>query len=147
MPEYLFVYGTLRQDAERRAAGQRCYQSLQQHASLVGQGRLQATLYLVDYYPGAVANDNPQWQVTGEVYQLKHPALLLAELDQYEECGPDFASPTEYLRLNQQITLHNGDIVTAWVYVYNHSTEGLQQIFSGDFLQDRAAILLRYKSR
>ncbi|MAD74304.1 MAG: gamma-glutamylcyclotransferase [Rheinheimera sp.] len=134
MPEYLFVYGTLRQHAKRRAAGQRCFQLLQQHASLIGQGRLQAKLYLVDYYPGAVASNNPQWQVTGEVYQLKQPALLLAELDQYEECGPGFASPTEYLRLKQPIMLNSGEIITAWVYIYNQSTDGLQQILSGDFL-------------
>jgi hypothetical protein len=46
------------------------------------------------------------------------------------------ASPTEYLRLEQQITLDSGDIVTAWVYVYNHSTKGLQQILSGDFCKN-----------
>lgn len=134
MSDYLFVYGTLRKHAKRRAAGQRCYQLLQQHASLLGHGRLQAKLYLVDYYPGAVASNNPKWQVTGEVYQLKQPALLLAELDQYEECGPGFASPTEYLRLKQQITVENGEMINAWVYIYNHPTDSLQQIMSGDFL-------------
>jgi gamma-glutamylcyclotransferase (GGCT)/AIG2-like uncharacterized protein YtfP len=135
MSDYLFVYGTLRKNAKRRAAGKRCYQLLQQHASLVGQGRLQAKLYLVDYYPGAVASNNPKWQVTGEVYQLKQPVLLLAELDQYEECGPGFASPTEYLRLKQQVTVENSEKISAWVYCYNHPTDGLQQIKSGDFLR------------
>ncbi|SNY52670.1 Uncharacterized conserved protein YtfP, gamma-glutamylcyclotransferase (GGCT)/AIG2-like family [Arsukibacterium tuosuense] len=134
MPEYLFVYGTLRQRAQRRAAGKRCYQLLQQHASLLGQGHLQAKLYLVDYYPGAALTDNPDWQVTGEVYQLQQPALLLAESDQYEACGPGFAVPTEYLRLQQQITLKNGEVISAWVYIYNHPIDGLQQIMSGDFL-------------
>ncbi|HAW91389.1 MULTISPECIES: gamma-glutamylcyclotransferase family protein [unclassified Arsukibacterium] len=134
MSDYLFVYGTLRKHAERRAAGQHCYQLLQQHASLRGLGWLQAKLYLVDYYPGAVACNNPKWQVTGEVYQLKQPALLLTELDQYEECGSGFASPTEYLRLKQQVTLENSEKISAWVYCYNHPTDGLQQIMSGDFL-------------
>jgi len=134
MSDYLFVYGTLRQQARRRAAGSRCYQLLQQHASLLGQGRLQATLYLVDYYPGAIASKNPKWQVTGEVYQLQQSAFVLAELDHYEECGPGFASPTEYLRLQQQITLQNGEMISAWVYIYNHLTQGLKQILSGDFL-------------
>ncbi|MDX1676553.1 gamma-glutamylcyclotransferase family protein [Arsukibacterium sp.] len=140
MPEYLFVYGTLRSKAPRRTAGQRCFQLLHQHASLLGQGYLQARLYRVNYYPGAVSTDNPDWQVTGEVYQLKLPALLLAELDQYEACGPGFASPAEYLRLQQQITLENGEIISAWVYIYNHPIDGLQQILSGDFLQDRSAM-------
>lgn len=134
MPDYLLVYGTLRQHAQRRAAGEHCYQLLQQHASLLGQGRLQGKLYLVDYYPGAVPDNNSAWQVTGEMYQLQQPALLLAALDQYEACGPGFAAPTEYLRLKQQITLENDEIVTAWVYVYNHPTDGLEHIMSGDFL-------------
>ena len=134
MKYYLFVYGTLRQCAQRRAAGNRCYQLLQQHATLVGKGRLQAKLYLVDYYPGAVASNNPKWQVTGEVYQLKQPELLLAELDQYEECGPGFASPTEYLRLQQEITLESGERINAWVFIYKHPTDGLEQIMSGNFL-------------
>ncbi|MBV2130764.1 gamma-glutamylcyclotransferase family protein [Arsukibacterium indicum] len=135
MPDYLFVYGTLRQRAQRRAAGNRCYQLLLKHASLLGQGRLQAKLFLVDYYPGAVPDHGPAWQVTGEVYQLQQPELLLAELDKYEACGPGFASPTEYLRLKQHITLQNGEIVTAWVYVYNHPIDELEQILTGDFLQ------------
>ncbi len=135
MADYLFVYGTLRQHAPRRAAGNRCYQLLQQNASLVGLGDLQAKLYLVDYYPGAVLSNDPAWQVVGEVYQLAKAANLLAELDTYEECGPGFTSPTEYLCLLQHITLKSGDIVTAWVYVYNQPIDGLQQILSGDFLR------------
>lgn len=134
MSELLFVYGTLRQRAQRRVAGNRYYRLLQQSASLVGQGRLQAKLYLVDYYPGVVASVDPAWQVTGEVYQLHQPELVLAELDQYEECGPGFAAPTEYLRLKRQIILASGETVSAWVYIYNHPTDRLQQILSGDFL-------------
>ncbi|WP_214001099.1 gamma-glutamylcyclotransferase family protein [Arsukibacterium sp.] len=134
MPDYLFVYGTLRHHAPRRTVGQQCYQLLQQHASFIAEGRLQAKLYLVDYYPGAVISDNPAWQVAGEVYQLKQPALLLAELDAYEECGPGCTMPTEYLRLQQQITLENGEMISAWVYIYNHPIDHLQQILSGDFL-------------
>ncbi len=135
MPEYLFVYGTLRHGAPRRTAGQRYYQLLQQHASLVSAGRLQAKLYLVDYYPGAVPEKDPAWQVSGEVYQLPQAANLLTELDAYEQCGPGFATPTEYLRHKQQITLNSGKIVTAWVYIYNHPTQGLKQILSGDFVR------------
>ena len=134
MPEYLFVYGTLRHGAPRRTAGQRCYELLQQHACLISDGRYQAKLYLVDYYPGAVPSYDSAWQVSGEVYQLQQATNLLAELDDYEQCGPGFASPTEYLLLKQQITLNSGEVVTAWTYVYNQPTDGLQQILSGDFL-------------
>ncbi|WP_333608325.1 gamma-glutamylcyclotransferase family protein [Arsukibacterium sp.] len=130
MPELLFVYGTL-----RAAAGHSRHQLLQQYASFIAEGRFQAKLYVVDDYPGAVASDDARWQVSGEVYQLLQPERVLAELDQYEQCGPGFVSPTEYLRLKQQITLDTGDRVSAWVYVYNHPTDKLQQLMTGDFFR------------
>tara|TARA_R110002126_G_scaffold146224_9_gene292132 strand:+ start:3460 stop:3882 length:423 start_codon:yes stop_codon:yes gene_type:complete len=137
MPEYLFVYGTLRQCAQRRAAGNRCYQLLQQHASLLGQGRLQAKLYLVDYYPGAVPSTDVTDQVSGELYLLSQPEFVLPLLDKYEECGPGFAQPQEYRREQQSVIMENGDTVIAWVYVYNRSTDRLRLIKGGDFLADK----------
>jgi gamma-glutamylcyclotransferase (GGCT)/AIG2-like uncharacterized protein YtfP len=62
------------------------------------------------------------------------PAQLLPLLDNYEECGPGFAQPQEYRRELQQVTLDNGDSLSAWVYIYNRATTGLRQIPGGDFL-------------
>lgn len=133
MSDLLFVYGTLRQNANHPM-----HQLLVQHSCFVAMARYQARLYQVAYYPGAVPSNNAADQVVGELYQLTQPDLLLSALDNYEECGPGFAPPQEYRRELQNIALENGDNVVAWVYVYNRNTDGLMLIKSGDFLNPRA---------
>ena len=130
MPEYLFVYGTLRQNANHPM-----HQQLATHARFVAMARLQACLYQVSYYPGAVPSNNVANQVLGELYQLLQPEQLLPLLDNYEECGEGFAQPQEYRRELQQVTLEDGASVSAWVYIYNRDTSGLKLITSGDFLR------------
>lgn len=129
MTRYLFVYGTLRQHANHPM-----HQLLAAHAKFFAIARYQASLYLVSYYPGAVPSSNTADQVVGELYQLVQSELILPQLDHYEECGPGFTEPQEYRRELQRVTLENGDIVSAWVYIYNRETSGLRQIQSGDFL-------------
>ena len=129
MPDYLFVYGTLRQNANHPM-----HQQLAPHARFVAMAHYQARLYQVSYYPGAVPSSDAADQVVGELYQLVRPEQLLPLLDSYEECGPGFSQPQEYRRELQQVTLHNGESVSAWVYIYNRDTSGLTRIASGDFL-------------
>ncbi|MDP2714658.1 gamma-glutamylcyclotransferase [Rheinheimera sp.] len=129
MQHYLFVYGTLRQNANHPM-----HQLLAQHSCFVAMASYQARLYQVDYYPGAVPSNNAAEQVVGELYQLTQPDLLLSALDKYEECGPGFAPLQEYRRELQSVIPENGDSVVAWVYVYNRDTDGLTQLLSGDFL-------------
>lgn len=130
MQHYLFVYGTLRQNANHPM-----HQLLAQHSRFIGKARYQGRLYQVDYYPGAVPSHNSTDQVMGELYQLLQPDLLLPELDNYEECSPQFTPPHEYRRELQNIRLDNGNTVIAWVYVYNRNTDGLTLIQTGDFLK------------
>jgi gamma-glutamylcyclotransferase (GGCT)/AIG2-like uncharacterized protein YtfP len=129
MQHYLFVYGTLRQNANHPM-----HQLLAQYSCFVAMASYQARLYQVSYYPAAVPSNNSADQVVGELYQLTQPELLLPALDNYEECSPHFTQPQEYRREQQNITPDNGDSVVAWVYVYNRSTDGLALIQSGDFL-------------
>lgn len=129
MQHYLFVYGTLRQNANHPM-----HQLLAEHSCFVAMARYQARLYRIDYYPGAVPSNNSADQVVGELYQLIQPELLLPALDNYEECSPQFAQPHEYRRELQSIRLDNGNTVIAWVYVYNRNTDGLTLIQTGDFL-------------
>ena len=111
------------------------HQQLATHARFVAMARLQACLYQVSYYPGAVPSNNVANQVLGELYQLLQPEQLLPLLDNYEECGEGFAQPQEYRRELQQVTLEDGASVSAWVYIYNRDTSGLKLITSGDFLR------------
>lgn len=129
MPEYLFVYGTL-----RRGTGSEMHRLLARHADLIGGASYQGQMYRLSYYPGAVPSDNPAHQVKGEVYSLQDVESVLPRLDEYEECGPGFAAPTEYARVRQKVALDDGRELEAWVYVYSRPTEGLPEITSGDFL-------------
>ena len=129
MPDYLFVYGTL-----RRSANHPMHQLLEQTSRFIGMAHFPGTLYQVSHYPAVVASTHPDEQVLGEVYQLLQPEQMLPELDRYEECGADFPAPQEYRREMQQVVLENGDSLTAWVYLYNRDTRMLTPIPSGDFL-------------
>lgn len=129
-PNYLFVYGTLRRDANSKM-----HQLLAQYAEFVDDATYQGKLYKVDYYPGAVPSDNPNDVVQGEVYLFHQADVVLPLLDQYEEFGPEFPQPNEYIRLKQSVALKNGRPVTAWVYLYNHPIESLELIKSANFIQ------------
>jgi gamma-glutamylcyclotransferase (GGCT)/AIG2-like uncharacterized protein YtfP len=128
--DYIFVYGTLRRDANSEM-----HQLLAKHAEFVNDATYQGKLYKIDYYPGAVPSDDPNDAIQGEVYLLHQADVVLPLLDQYEEFGSEFPKPNEYIRLKQTVTLKNGRTVTAWVYIYNHSTEGLELIKSANFIQ------------
>jgi gamma-glutamylcyclotransferase (GGCT)/AIG2-like uncharacterized protein YtfP len=121
--EYIFVYGTLRRDTNSEM-----HHLLAKNAEFVSDATYRGKLYQIDYYPGAVPSDDPNDVVEGEVYLLHQADVVLPLLDRYEECVPDFPEPNEYSRRKQTVLLKNGRTVTAWVYLYNHSTEGLELI-------------------
>ncbi|MGZ8191044.1 MAG: gamma-glutamylcyclotransferase family protein [Methylococcaceae bacterium] len=127
--EYIFVYGTLKRNTHSKM-----HHFLAKYAEFVDNACYRGKLYNISYYPGVIPSHDPDDVVFGEVYLLQCADFVIASLDQYEECGPDFPEPNEYIRKQQDIFLGNGDIVTAWVYIYNHSTEGLEQIKPADFL-------------
>ena len=129
-PQFIFVYGTLRRDFKSKM-----HSFLAEHADFIGRATYQGKLYKIDYYPGAVPSNNPKDVVYGEVYQLREPALVLSKLDEYEECGPKFPSPTEYIRKVQAVQLEKKETLLAWIYLYNISIKNLQRIFSGNFLE------------
>jgi gamma-glutamylcyclotransferase (GGCT)/AIG2-like uncharacterized protein YtfP len=127
--DLLFVYGTLRRDTDSGI-----YQLLASYADFVTEGTCQGRLYKIDYYPGVVPSNNPEERVIGEVYRLRNSQVVLPKLDQYEECGPEFPEPTEYVRRHQEIELSDGTKSRAWVYLYNHPVDKLEWVPSGDFL-------------
>lgn len=129
MIDYLFVYGTLRRDSRSEM-----FHLLARHAVFVGDSTFQGKLFRVDYYPGVVASENPNDVVHGEVYKLIASDIVLARLDDYEECGPGYPEPHEYIRRKQNVTLNGeGSVIPAWIYLYNRPIAGLELIPSGDF--------------
>lgn len=126
--DILFVYGTL-----RPAFGHPAHRLLAEGAERIGCGWLQGRLYEVSVYPGAVLSDDPADRVVGELYRLTDPAAMLARLDYYEEAAEKFPPPREYRRCRVTVRLDEGRSVTAWVYLYNRSTENLRPIPGGDY--------------
>jgi gamma-glutamylcyclotransferase (GGCT)/AIG2-like uncharacterized protein YtfP len=137
--DFLFVYGTL-----RRKTSSKMHQILVKYTDFVAEGTYQGRLYNVGHYPGVIPSDHPVDRVKGEVYILKEPETVLTKLDQYEECGPGFAQPTEYIRRREEITLSDNSTLYAWVYIYNRSINNLEWIPSGDYLA-RAADQVKFK--
>jgi len=124
--DLLFVYGTLRRSADggmNRLLGS---------ARFLGKAVWHGRLYLVDGYPGAVASTDGSL-VRGELYRLTEPAVTLAVLDRYEECGPEFGGENEYLRSVTTVTLEDGTETDAWIYLYHRPVDGLVRIASGDY--------------
>lgn len=128
-PEYLFVYGTLRQNSQHPM-----YVRLAQQADFVADAWFAGKLYQVTYYPCVIPSKSATDRVFGELYQLRNLALLAA-LDDYEECSSKYPDPKEYYREKRLVHTANGDAIEAWIYLYNRSVRGLIQIPSGDFLQ------------
>jgi gamma-glutamylcyclotransferase (GGCT)/AIG2-like uncharacterized protein YtfP len=131
MPEYLFVYGTLRRDAAGTP-----HPLLASGSLFVGEALCRGRLYRIDDYPGLVASSSPTDLVRGEVYEIDEPRDLLPRLDDYEGCGPRFPRPTEFVRRSRAVWLDDNTLLAAWVYLYNRGTAGLVRIESGDFPRD-----------
>jgi len=128
--ENLFVYGTLRKEAGGETA-----RLLKHYAEFIGEGVCRGRLYKINDYPGIVRSADPADQVRGDVFRLREPEIMLPRLDQYEECGPGFHEPAEYIREEQEVRLENGEKLMAWVYIYNRPVDGLERIDSGDFMK------------
>jgi gamma-glutamylcyclotransferase (GGCT)/AIG2-like uncharacterized protein YtfP len=132
----LFVYGTLRGDLSHEMS-----MALAQRASLLGEGAVQGQLFNLGTYPGLVLSDRAQDVVKGEVYEIAPERLqaTLNLLDEYEGLGPLDPEPHEYRREAVRVALSSGELVDAWAYVLNQTTQGLPRIPSGDFREWRDA--------
>lgn len=125
-PELLFVYGTLK----RRVSGELPL-LLRGRAVFVATAIFAGRLYLVDGYPGVLAD--AAGEVTGELYRLRNPSATLALLDEYEECSPQFGADAEYRRSVVAVTLADGTACAAWIYLYNRPVAVLELIAGGEF--------------
>nr|WP_277817199.1 gamma-glutamylcyclotransferase family protein [Solimonas terrae] len=125
----MFVYGSL-----RRACAAPSHALIAEHCAFVATAHLNAQLFEIDGYPGAVASDDPRDRVTGELYRIHDEARLFATLDDYEECSARFVQPHEYRRAKRPVTAEDGRLLDAWTYLYNRPTAASRRIVSGDYL-------------
>jgi gamma-glutamylcyclotransferase (GGCT)/AIG2-like uncharacterized protein YtfP len=115
MPEFLFVYGTLRSEFENPYA-----RRLRAEADRECVSSVSGSIYHLGSYPGFLFE--PQGTVTGELYRLHSPEQTLSALDAYEG--------SEYSR--RQVISSTGH--AAWIYVYQGHVDESSRIASGDFL-------------
>lgn len=127
---YLFVYGTLRKSLPSPMS-----MLLAQEANFIAEGYLQAKLYDLGSYPGAVLSNDPINLVRGDVYLLPNAQALFERLDDYEECTHHYVPPHEYRRVLAEVTVSLEVKLSAWTYLYNRTTDNLLCIDSGDYVQ------------
>lgn len=128
--DYIFVYGTL-----LKACASPLSELFSSQTEYVADADLQGRLYDVGRYPAAIESEDMRERVVGEVYRLKPASDLLSALDEYEGCAPDFPQPHQYHRKKLAVSCLNGVQLSVWVYVYNHSVNGLRRIESGDYVR------------
>ena len=126
---YLFVYGTLRNDAKHDIA-----QHLSRGARLAGTGYIQAKLYDLGEYPGAIPSSNPHDKVYGQVFEILDESIFPA-LDDYEGCGPQDTPPYEFKRERVKITSSIPSLRYAWTYLYARPIHSNRLIQTGDYVK------------
>jgi gamma-glutamylcyclotransferase (GGCT)/AIG2-like uncharacterized protein YtfP len=125
---FLFVYGTLRSEGDRRM-----YHAFSRHADYVGKAMVPGRLYDLGPYPALVSVDEgepAEYHVVGELYRL-HPdrwADVLARLDAYEGVEAGLYRREQWTALRD-----DGLEVPAWVYVYARPLRDATLIPSGDY--------------
>lgn len=127
MPDFIFVYGTLRRGCTTGA-----HARYLAGAEFIDTAKVKGKLYRVSYYPALVLDESAGW-VTGEVYRLTSAAQL-AQLDAYEDCTFPAMPNQEYQRKEITARTQSGIEMAAWVYVYQRVDVELELITSGDFL-------------
>lgn len=118
--DLLFVYGSLRRGSAHPMAA-----LLASSADYLGDASIAGIAYRIDWYPGLVPCDDSVRRVSGDLYRMYAPCMLLPLLDDYEECTPDYPAPHEYRRAITAV-LHGSRSVQAWTYFYNLPVEGLE---------------------
>jgi gamma-glutamylcyclotransferase (GGCT)/AIG2-like uncharacterized protein YtfP len=128
MPDYLFVYGTLRKNYDLKLKDQ-----VKDKLQYVGQAKIGAVLYDLGRYPGAVKSKGEQ-EVVGDVFLLNDPARVLRILDKYEGIPEKAASTAEFVRKKGRVRLRSGRQVMAWIYWYNRDPKERKPIRYKDYL-------------
>jgi gamma-glutamylcyclotransferase (GGCT)/AIG2-like uncharacterized protein YtfP len=128
MSPFLFVYGTLRRTSDHPMAAY-----LARHSRFVSLAKTRGRLYDLGAYPGMLpATSDSDW-VQGDLFELKNPKVVLAELDRYEGCVPEHPQPYIFQRTLTNVTLPNGEIVTAWVYYHASAIKEEFRILCGEY--------------
>ena len=128
MPDYLFVYGTLRKDYDLKLKDR-----VRERLQYVGRAKIGAALYDLGRYPGAVRN-NKGPEVVGDVFLITEAERVLRILDKYEGITDSGPKDAEFIRKKGRVKLRSGRKLSAWIYWYNRNTRELTPIRYKDYL-------------
>ncbi|MFQ5632663.1 MAG: gamma-glutamylcyclotransferase [bacterium] len=134
-PTLLFVYGTLLRGMENAA-----FLQSPEKATFYSRGTIQGKLYDLGYFPAYVKTDVSQTglshEITGEIYEIKHPEVLFETLDLIEGYNHQHPERSLFIRERTIARTEKGK-KEVWVYIYNQSLDGCRLIESGDYRKRR----------
>src|ERR1043166_1292383 len=108
--DYLFVYGTLRNGYNLDVKDQ-----LSADLEYIGKARVDASLYDIGEYPGAVKEATKKSEIIGDVYLITNPEHVFGVLDEYEGYEQGKAEESEFIRETDKVRLASGGSIDAWI--------------------------------
>lgn len=128
-PAYLFVYGSL-----MNGSGHPLSEELAANFEYLTTGYIQAELYYLDGYPGAVLSEDAADKVHGQIYRnLGNSDAFMNRLNRYEGYYPE--APGKSLFVPETVEVHTPErSITAGCYLYRGSLRGYARIPGGDYL-------------
>lgn len=119
--DYLFVYGTLRNDYDLKLKNR-----VSKDMKYIGKAKVDATLYNLGKYPRAIKEKDNRNEVVGDVFLINDSERIFRILDEYEG--------TEFSRKKDIVKLESGKLVNAWIYWYNLKPDKRRIIKYKDYL-------------
>jgi gamma-glutamylcyclotransferase (GGCT)/AIG2-like uncharacterized protein YtfP len=127
----LFLYGSLLTGTGDRNLNRRIRRLLRRARSAT----IQARLYAIEDYPGAIASGNKADRVYGKVIRIDDPRLL-RDLDRYEDYRANDPDRGEFVRGPVHARdLASGKRNLCWVYLYNRCIDDRARIAGGDYVR------------
>lgn len=119
--DYLFVYGTLRNDYDLKLKNR-----FSKDMEYIGKAKVEASLYDLGEYPGAIKEKNNTNEVIGDVFLINDSNKIFKILDKYEG--------EEFRREKDRVRLKSGKLLNAWIYWYNLKPDENRKIKYKDYL-------------
>ena len=127
----LFVYGSLRSGFRNPA-----YQYLADFFTLIGEAVVQGKFYDKGEFPVAIPSTEDAF-IHGELYVANNAEgfdWAIAQLDDYEGLNVENGEKPLYKRELVEV-FQDGKPSLAWIYWYNDSVDGMEEIITGDILK------------
>lgn len=127
----LFVYGSLRKGFRDEA-----YHYIASHFTFLGEGKVKGKLYINGVYPVAQPSDHPTY-ISGDLYELNNASdysWVFSQLDDYEGLNTMPDEIASYRREPVKVDLSDRSLVS-WIYWYNHSVVGMNEISSSELAE------------